>query len=62
MLESNDLRMAEELAEFEYIHSDVGTLMNLAKQSLRSHWLDQAYRDPEVVRKAHKDMTGEPRL
>ena len=59
MLESNDLRMAEELAEYEYIHSTSGTLLNLARQSLRSHWLDRAYRDPEDIREAHKDMLGE---
>jgi len=50
--------MAEDLAEHEYIHSMSGELLDLARQSLRAHWLYKAYRDPEGLQAAYNDMTG----
>ena len=54
-----NLQMAEEIAEYEYNHLSPTELLNLAKESLRRQWLDQAYRDPEGIQRAHKDMLGE---
>ena len=55
----HELHLAEELAEQEYLTSSVAELLELARQSIRSSWLDRAYRSTEDIRKAHKDMQGE---
>ena len=59
MPELTAVEMAEELAEFEYLHYGAAELLELSKVYIRSSWLDRAYRDPEDIRRAHKDMLGE---
>lgn len=50
---------AEELAENEFLKATQAEISELARQAIRSSWLDKAYCTPEVIRKAHKDMMGE---
>ena len=51
--------MAEELAEREYVSLTVYEMMDMARATLRTKWLDRAVREPEEVREAYSDMTGE---
>lgn len=52
-------QMAEDLAEYQYLHSTPTELLNLAKQAMREYWLDQSYRDTDYIQSAYNDMTGE---
>ena len=59
---NNDMHegdFAEELAEREYVSLTVLEMMDMARATLRVKWLDRAMRDPESVREAYSDMTGE---
>lgn len=59
---NNDMHegdMAEELAEREYVSLQVFEMMAIARRHIRDKWLDRAMREPQDVREAYNDMTGE---